>query len=231
MASGARGQRILVVDDEPDIRDLLALALEEGGYRVDTVATARAALDAIRTAPPDLLVLDLMLPDTPGNDVCRYLRSQPETAALLILMLTAKSEQVDRIVGFEIGADDYMTKPFSPRELVLRVRALLRRRGGAEPSTQRLEHRDVCVDLVRHRSFSVGRELQLTSKEFQLLAALLRRPGRVLTREGLLREIWGSDITVTPRTIDTHMKRLREKLGPRADLVETVRGVGYRLAE
>src|SRR5690606_23166232 len=145
-----------------------------------------------------------------------------------VLMLTAKGEEVDRIVGFELGADDYVTKPFSPRALVLRVRALLRRRAGPAADGPRLERGVVRLDLERHRCFVAGEEVALTAKEFQLLATLMRRAGRVLTRERLLDEVWGSDVTVTLRTIDTHLKRLREKLGPGGELIETVRGVGYR---
>lgn len=225
-------QRILVVDDEPDLQDLVRLALSDAGYQVDTVADGRSALAEVRKAPPDLLVLDLMLPDLPGTEVCRQLRREAECADLPILMLTAKSDEVDRIVGFELGADDYVTKPFSPRELALRVRALLRRKSGTEAETGgALERGALRLDLERHRCFVSNSEIRLTAKEFQLLATLMRRPGRVLTRERLLDDVWGSDVTVTLRTIDTHLKRLREKLGLGGDLIETVRGVGYRLSE
>jgi two-component system phosphate regulon response regulator PhoB len=223
--------RILVVDDEPDILDLVRLSLAEAGFAVETAATGQEALERLRRATPDLAVLDLMLPDMSGTEVCRFIRSRPELTDVLVLMLTAKGEEVDRIVGFELGADDYVTKPFSPRELVLRVRALLRRRAGAAAERNLLERDGISVDLDRHRCFVEGEEVGLTAKEFQLLATLMRRPGRVLTRERLLDEIWGSDVTVTMRTIDTHLKRLREKLGKGGDLIETVRGVGYRFAE
>ena len=224
-------ERILVVDDEPDLQDLVQLALSEAGYDVDTAASGRSALEKVQHKPPDLMVLDLMLPDMPGTDVCRHLRGRPATEDLPILMLTAKSEEVDRIVGFELGADDYVTKPFSPRELTLRVRALLRRRTGTRADESQLEHRGIQLDLERHRCSAAGREIRLTAKEFRLLATLMSRPGHVLTRERLLERAWGSDITVTLRTIDTHLKRLREKLGPIGDAIETVRGVGYRIAE
>ncbi|HTY17784.1 MAG TPA: response regulator transcription factor [Myxococcota bacterium] len=223
--------RILVVDDEPDLLDLVRLSLAEAGFAVETAGSGAQALELLRRAAPDLVVLDLMLPDMPGTEVCRFIRSRPETAEVLVLMLTAKSEEVDRIVGFELGADDYVTKPFSPRELVLRVRALLRRRAGTGGERNLLERDDVRVDLDRHRCWVGGEEIGLTAKEFQLLATLMRRPGRVLTRERLLDEIWGSDVTVTMRTIDTHLKRLREKLGRGGDLIETVRGVGYRFSD
>ena len=224
-------ERILVVDDEPDLQDLVHLALSDSGYEVETVANGRAALDRVAQHAPDLLILDLMLPDMPGTEVCRHLRGRAASENLPILMLTAKSEEVDRIVGFELGADDYVTKPFSPRELALRVRALLRRRGASPTAEGAIAHHDVQLDLERHRCTVDGSEIRLTAKEFQLLATLMRRPGHVLTRERLLEDVWGSDVTVTLRTIDTHLKRLREKLGPGGDLIETVRGVGYRLAE
>ena len=224
-------ERILVVDDEPDLRDLVQLTLCEAGYDVDTAASGRDALAKVEQTPPDLMVLDLMLPDMPGTEVCRHLRGHAATEDLPILMLTAKSEEVDRIVGFELGADDYVTKPFSPRELALRVRALLRRRGPGSVDDDLLEHRGIQLDLERHRCSAAGENVRLTAKEFRLLATLMRRPGHVLTRERLLEHAWGSDITVTLRTIDTHLKRLREKLGPAGKAIETVRGVGYRIAE
>ena len=223
--------RILVCDDEPDILDLVRLSLSEAGFAVETASSGQDAIDKLRRAAPDLAVLDLMLPDMSGTEVCRFIRTRPELADVLVLMLTAKGEEVDRIVGFELGADDYVTKPFSPRELVLRVRALLRRRAGTGGERNLLERDAVSVDLDRHRCFVEGEEIGLTAKEFQLLATLMRKPGRVLTRERLLDEIWGSDVTVTMRTIDTHLKRLREKLGKGGDLIETVRGVGYRFTE
>jgi two-component system phosphate regulon response regulator PhoB len=176
-------------------------------------------------------VLDLMMPDLSGNDVCRQIRSDGALADLPIVMLTAKSEEVDRVVGFELGADDYVAKPFSPRELVLRVKAVLRRRSATSAAAAGLEHGALRVDTGRHRCFVHGEEVELTAKEFKLLATLMSRPGRVLSRERLLDEVWGSEITVTTRTIDTHLKRLREKLGAAGELIETVRGVGYRFAE
>ncbi len=198
---------------------------------METASNGRDAIAKAEHQVPDLMVLDLMLPDMPGTDVCRHLRGQAATEDLPILMLTAKANEVDRIVGFELGADDYVTKPFSPRELALRVRALLRRRGAAPSEESRVDHRGIEVDLERHRCSVDGREVRLTAKEFRLLATLMRRPGFVLTRERLLDEVWGTGVTVTLRTIDTHLKRLREKLGPSGDAIQTVRGVGYRIAE
>jgi len=172
-----------------------------------------------------------MLPDLSGTELCARVRVDQRLAALPIIMLTAKSEEIDRVVGLELGADDYVTKPFSPRELALRVRAVLRRRAPTGEEARVLEHGALRVDPDSHRASVDGREITLTAKEFQLLVALMGRPGRVMTRERLLDEVWGSDITVTSRTIDTHLKRLREKLGRAGDLIETVRGVGYRFAE
>jgi two-component system phosphate regulon response regulator PhoB len=223
--------RILVVDDEPDLLELVRFNLSQAGFQVETATSGRAALDQLKTSLPDLLVLDLMLPDISGNDICRQVRNDPAMGELPIVMLTAKSEEVDRVVGFELGADDYVPKPFSPRELMLRVRAVLRRRSAAASPSVIIEKGCLRVDPERHRCFVEGQEVDLTAKEFRLLSTLMARPGRVMTRERLLDEVWGSEITVTSRTIDTHLKRLREKLGPAGDLIETVRGVGYRFAE
>jgi two-component system phosphate regulon response regulator PhoB len=223
--------RILVVDDEPDLVELVRFNLKESGYQVESARSGRDALEQLRRKPPDLLVLDLMLPDVPGTEICRQVRADSRLQALPVLMLTAKSEEVDRIVGFELGADDYLTKPFSPRELTLRVRALLRRSSGPEDLQKVLSLGSIQLDVDQYRCRVEGAEVSLTAKEFRLLETLMRRPGRVMTRERLLDEVWGSDITVTARTIDTHLKRLREKLGSAGSLIETVRGIGYRFAE
>jgi two-component system phosphate regulon response regulator PhoB len=223
--------RVLVVDDEPDLLELVRVNLSQSGYTVETAASGSEALAALRRAPPDVMVLDLMLPDLSGTELCARVRADQRLTGLPIIMLTAKSEEIDRVVGLELGADDYVTKPFSPRELALRVRAVLRRRAPAGEEARVFEHGDLRVDPDSHRATVSGREISLTAKEFQLLVALMGRPGRVMTRERLLDEVWGSDITVTSRTIDTHLKRLREKLGKAGDLIETVRGVGYRFAE
>jgi len=224
-------ERILVVDDEPDLLELVRVNLAESGFQVEATTSGREVLERVRRSPPDLLVLDLMMPDVAGTDICRQIRATPELADLPIIMLTAKAEELDRVVGFELGADDYVTKPFSPRELALRVRAVLRRGRGAAAEGRILEKGELRVDVERHRCFVDGGEIELTSKEFALLSELMSRPGRVLTRDRLLELVWGSDITVTSRTIDTHLKRLREKLGQAGPLIETVRGVGYRFAE
>lgn len=223
--------RILAVDDEPDLLELVRVGLTQAGYSVETASTGKEALTALRRAAPDLLVLDVMLPDLTGIELCSRIRADQRLASVPIIMLTAKSEEIDRVVGLEVGADDYITKPFSPRELALRVRAVLRRRTAPDDRLRVVEHGALRVDPEAHRVSVAGVEIVLTAKEFQLLLALMTRPGRVMTRERLLDEVWGSDITVTSRTIDTHLKRLREKLGDAGSMVETVRGVGYRFAD
>jgi two-component system phosphate regulon response regulator PhoB len=222
---------ILVVDDEPDLRELVRFNLDQAGYRVETASSGREALQALRRSPPDLVVLDLMLPDISGTELCRKIRLDAELADLPVIMLTAKAAEVDRVVGFELGADDYVTKPFSPRELALRVAAVLRRRYADATPDRVLENGAIRLDVARHRCMVNGAEAALTAKEFELLRELMSRPGRVVTRETLLERVWGSNVNVTPRTIDTHLKRLREKLGPAGESVETVRGVGYRFSE
>jgi len=224
-------KKILVIDDEPDLRELVRVNLAQAGYSVETASSGCEALQVIRRSAPDLVVLDLMLPDISGTELCRKIRSDPELAEILVIMLTAKATEVDRVVGFELGADDYVTKPFSPRELALRVAAVLRRRFADSETEQALEQGAILLDAARHRCTVSGTETSLTAKEFNLLWELMSRPGRVVTRDRLLERVWGSDVTVTPRTIDTHLKRLREKLGHAGDSIETVRGVGYRFSD
>jgi two-component system phosphate regulon response regulator PhoB len=221
---------ILVVDDEPDIRELVRFNLAQAGFDVRTASTGQEALDELARKRPDLVVLDLMLPDHSGSEICRRIRGKMDTAKLPVIMLTARSEEVDRVVGFELGADDYVTKPFSPRELVLRIQAVLRR-SREDDASGPLVHGSLDLDPERFRCRVAGRPVDLTAKEFGLLEALMRRPGRVLSRDKLLSEVWGDDIAVTLRTIDTHMKRLREKLGEAGSLIDTVRGVGYRFRD
>ncbi len=222
---------ILVVDDEPDIRKLVELNLSREGFDVVAVDRGEAALDAARRHRPQLLVLDLMLPDLSGTEVCRRLRSDPELADIPVLMLTARSEEIDRVVGFEVGADDYVTKPFSVRELVLRVRAILRRHPSGETEPEQIHRDGLVIDVSAHRVWVAGEELQLTATEFKLLLNLARSAGRVRTRGQLLQEVWDMPPHLNTRTVDTHVKRLREKLGPVSELIQTVRGVGYRFAE
>jgi two-component system, OmpR family, phosphate regulon response regulator PhoB len=224
------GNRILVVDDEPDLVELIRFNLVSAGFRVEVATSGSAALASLRRSPPDLMVLDLMLPDIDGTELCRRVRADRDLTQLPIIMLTAKAEEVDRIVGLELGADDYVTKPFSTRELALRVKAVLRRRSPEGESEVPLEHAQLRLEPETHRCYLEGSDVPLTAKEFSLLQALMSRPGRVMTRERLLDEVWGRDVTVTTRTVDTHLKRLREKLGGAGELIETVRGVGYRFA-
>lgn len=227
-------QRILVVEDERDLIDLLSWNLSKEGYAVDLATTGTMALERLKERKPDLVLLDLMLPDVPGTDICRRVKGDPATQHIPVVMVTARSEEIDRIVGFELGADDYVTKPFSVRELLLRVKAILRRdRGsGASPAaTGTIRCGRIVVDLERHRAEVGGKDLALTALEFRLLTCLVERAGRVQTRDVLLSDVWGLDSDVETRTVDAHVKRLRRKLGPAGDAVETVRGVGYRLRE
>jgi two-component system phosphate regulon response regulator PhoB len=222
-------QDVLVVEDEQDIRDLVVHHLEREGFRCRTAATGTAALREVRARTPDLLVLDLMLPELGGLEVCRRLRADPSTAAVPIIMLTAKADEVDRVVGLEMGADDYVAKPFSPKELVARVRAVLRRTrpvAGARP----LAVGPVTLDPERHRATAGGRPLELTPKEFDLLQALLEAAGRVLSRELLLNRVWGYARAdeIESRTVDVHVRRLRAKLGEAGSRIATVKSVGYR---
>ncbi len=219
---------ILVVDDERDILDLLVHHLESGGFSVITAETGEEALAQARTRHPAAILLDVMLPDFQGTDVLRLLRQEPATRSIPIILLTARGEEVDRVVGFELGADDYVVKPFSPREIVLRVQALLRRSAPADAADTVREAHGIRLDPTRHEVSVEGSRLELTATEFRLLEYLMTRPGRVLSRVQLLEEVWGSDVFVTDRTVDTHVKRLRSKLESAASAVETVRGVGYR---
>ena len=224
-------ERILLVDDEPDLLELVRVNLDQAGYRVETAEDGREALAALRRSPPDLVILDLMLPDVSGTEICRQVRADQRLSEIPIIMLTAKADEVDRVVGLEMGADDYVTKPFSPRELTLRVRAVLRRKSSGTHPPRTLSHGTLSIDPERHRCTVNDAEVPLTAKEFELLRNLMERPGRVMTRDRLLEEVWGADVVVTTRTIDTHMKRLREKLGAASDAIETIRGVGYRFQE
>jgi two-component system phosphate regulon response regulator PhoB len=224
---------VLVVDDEADIRNLVAINLKREGFEVLTAATGQEGLDLAQANPVALVVLDLMLPDIQGTEVCRRLRAIPSTAEVPVLMLTARTEEIDRVVGFEVGADDYVTKPFSVRELVLRVRAILRRAPGreVEGEEQHMSVGPLRIDVPAHRVWVNDEELALTATEFKLLVTLVQRTGRVQSRGQLLQDVWDMPPDLNTRTVDTHIKRLREKLGPGANMVETVRGVGYRFVQ
>ncbi len=220
---------ILIVEDEQDVLDLVAYHLKKAGYHTVTARDGATGLAKARDLLPALVVLDLMLPQLEGTEVCKRLRADPRTAHLPILMLTAKAAEVDRILGLELGADDYVTKPFSPRELVLRIKSILGRVKGR--TSEVLKHGDLVVDLAKHAVSLKDKHLELTATEFKLLATLLERRGRVQTRDSLLADVWGYEGDVDTRTVDTHVRRLREKLGKAADAIETVRGVGYRFTE
>jgi two-component system phosphate regulon response regulator PhoB len=223
--------RILVIEDERDLQKVLEFNLVQAGHEVVTTTHGRMGLTLARERQPEIVVLDLMLPDLPGTEVCKALRKDPATAGVLVLMLTAKGEEVDRIVGFEIGADDYVVKPFSVRELLLRIDALLRRGKDRVKNDHPVEFGCLRIDREAHRVWVEGEEIELTALEFKLLSTLLERKNRVQSRGSLLSDVWGIEADITTRTVDTHVKRLREKLGAAGDYVETVRGVGYRFAE
>ena len=223
-------QRVLIVEDEPDIRELLVFHLEREGYQI---TKARSGVEAVRlahTAPPDLVLLDLMLPEMDGLEVCRRLRRDPVTQAIPIVMLTARGDEVDRVLGLELGADDYVVKPFSPRELVARIRAVLRR-ARPLPGVAPLTAGRLSIDPAAHTVTVGGAPVTLTRKEFDLLRALVEARGRVLSREFLLDHVWGYTAAgeIESRTVDVHVRRLRQKLGPEGRRIGTVTGVGYRL--
>ncbi len=223
---------VLLVDDERDLLSLLDFNLRAAGFETLLATTGEQALAHLRRRVPDLVVLDLMLPDVQGTEVCRQIKADPRTKHVPVVMLTAKGEEVDRVVGFELGADDYVTKPFSVRELVLRLQAVLRRAGPARAHERPPDSvGPIRVDVDAHRVFVDGGEIQLTPLEFRLLATFMARLGRVQSRDQLLEDVWGMSSELETRTVDTHVKRLREKLGSGRDLLETVRGVGYRLVE
>jgi two-component system phosphate regulon response regulator PhoB len=222
---------ILIVEDEKDVVDLLTLNLRKaGGFIVSTAADGGTGLTKAREENPTLIILDLMLPKMPGLEVCKILKTDPATRHIPILMLTARAEEIDRIVGLEFGADDYVVKPFSPREVILRIKAILRR-GTAEPEDDRLSAGPITIDPTRHRVSIEGKPIELTSLEFRLLRTLMQRRGRVQERDRLLNDVWGYESVIDTRTVDTHVRRLREKLGKAGEVIETVRGFGYRLRE
>ena len=220
--------KILVVDDEPDALEILGFKLKEAGFTPLFAKDGAKAVALARSDHPALIVLDLMLPEIDGLEVCKILRRDPGTAAIPILMLTARAGEMDRVLGLELGADDYVTKPFSPRELVLRIRKLLARVKAAEEPVARLRFGALEIDVPKHRVAVAGAAVTLTATEFRLLEILARRRGRVQTRDRLLQDVWGYDNPIDSRTVDPHMRRLREKIGSAADYLETIRGVGYR---
>jgi two-component system, OmpR family, phosphate regulon response regulator PhoB len=222
---------ILIIEDEKDIVDLIEYHLKQSGFSVISALDGPAGLEKAKKKRPNLIILDLMLPEMDGKDICRALKSDPLTQSIPILMLTAKAEETDRLIGFELGADDYVTKPFSPKELVLRVKAILRRKEVDHEGEKIIRIGDLLIDIDRHQISIKKSPVRLTSTEFKLLVELASKRGRVLTREHLLDRVWGYTYEGYARTVDTHVRRLREKLGSLGDSVETIRGVGYRFRE
>jgi DNA-binding response OmpR family regulator len=226
----ASGKTILIVEDERDVVDLLAFSLRKAGFAISTAMDGAAGLEKARSEKPAFIILDLMLPKMPGLEICKIVKSDPATRQIPIMMLTAKAEEIDRIVGLEFGADDYVTKPFSPREVILRIKAILRRAEGS-PADECLSAGPIAIDPARHEVSIAGKRVNLTSLEFKLLRMLMQRRGRVQTRDRLLNDVWGYESIIDTRTVDTHVRRLRKKLGKAANAIESVRGFGYRLRE
>lgn len=225
-------KKILIVEDERDILQLVKMYLEKEGFRVLTASTGSEGLKLTKSEKPDLIILDLMLPEIDGLEVCKRLRSAPDTAMLPIIMLTAKAEESDTVIGLELGADDYVTKPFSPKALVARVKAMFRRIDRSQRETQTVyRYGPVVMDLSRHEVTVRDKEVPLTAKEFGLLEHLLRNPGRVLTREVLLNSVWGYDYFGTTRTVDVHVRRLKQKIAELDEAILSVKSLGYKLKE
>ena len=223
---------VLVIEDEPDIRKTIDYNLSKESFKVIQAASIEEGEKSLASNKIDVIILDLMLPDGSGLTLCRDIKSEPKTKNIPVIILTAKTEEVDRVVGFELGADDYVTKPFSVRELILRVKAILKRGVSIEKNTEDAEHSfgELTINYEEHQAYINGHEIFLTALEFKLLKHLIKRKGRVQTRDQLLEDVWGYSSTVTTRTVDTHIKRLREKLGLVGDHIQTIRGVGYRFS-
>lgn len=230
-------QTILVVDDEDNIRELVAYNLKAEGFSVEEAATGEQALESCKAQKPALVLLDIMLPDIDGLEVCTRLKRDPATSTIPIIMITAKSEEVDKVLGLEMGADDYITKPFGVREMLARVKALIRRSNKAEPPAadnggeSQLSAAGITIDVNSYKAYRMDKPLQLTLKEFELLNALIANRGKVLTRDYLLDTIWGYEYYGETRTVDVHIRHLRKKLEDEGTLIETVRGVGYRFSQ
>ena len=222
--------KIYIVEDEPDIRETLEYNFSNEGFEVFTAPDGEEALSNIKKVLPDVLILDLMLPGVSGLDVCKSIRADDDIRDMSIIMLTAKGEEIDRVIGFELGADDYVTKPFSVRELILRVKVLLKKQRESLVENKLVTFGPIRIDLDAHELKINDKEIVLTALEFKLLQHLVKRKGRVQTREQLLGDVWGYSAEVTTRTVDTHIKRLREKLGNTSEYIQTIRGVGYRFS-
>ena len=223
---------VLVIEDEPDIRKTIDYNLSKESFKVTQASSIEEGEKALAANKIDVIILDLMLPDGSGLTLCRDIKSEPNTKHIPVIILTAKTEEVDRVVGFELGADDYVTKPFSVRELILRVKAILKRGVSTEKNTDDIEDSfgELTINYEEHQAYISGQEISLTALEFKLLKHLINRKGRVQTRDQLLEDVWGYSSNVTTRTVDTHIKRLREKLGSVGDHIQTIRGVGYRFS-
>ncbi len=224
-------QKILVVDDEADIVELLEYNLERAGFEVVSANDGPTAIELTKKERPDLIILDIMLPSMEGTEVCKILKKDAAAANTPVIMLTAKGEEIDRIEGLELGADDYITKPFSPRELMLRVRAILKRGTPNQEGVKSLKFGSLFIDIDRSKATSDNKPLKLTATEFKILVELAKAKGRVLSRDNILDRVWGIDCYITDRAVDTHIRRLREKLGKAGRYIETVRGFGYRFSE
>jgi two-component system phosphate regulon response regulator PhoB len=223
--------KVLVIEDDPDILEVLDYNLTEKGHKVTLTSKGVDGLRIAKDTKPDVVLLDLMLPDIPGTDVCKAIKSDPSLNNVRVMMLTAKGEEIDRVVGFELGAEDYVVKPFSVRELLLRIQAVVRRAGIETEAPRTIEFGSLKIDRQAHRVWAAEDEVELTALEFKLLVTLFERKNRVQTRSALLTDVWGIEADITTRTVDTHVKRLREKLGSAGEYIETVRGVGYRFAD
>jgi len=223
---------VLVIEDEPDIRKTIDYNLSKESFKVTQASSIEEGEKALASNKIDVIILDLMLPDGSGLTLCRDIKSEPNTKHIPVIILTAKTEEVDRVVGFELGADDYVTKPFSVRELILRVKAILKRGVSAQKDIKDAEDSfgELTINYEEHQAYINGQEISLTALEFKLLKHLINRKGRVQTRDQLLEDVWGYSSNITTRTVDTHIKRLREKLGSVGDHIQTIRGVGYRFS-
>jgi two-component system, OmpR family, phosphate regulon response regulator PhoB len=223
--------RILVIEDEKDLQTLLVYNLKQAGHEVFAASQGNDGLRLAREQRPDLVLLDLMLPDRSGTEVCRALKQESATRGIPVMMVTAKGEEIDRVLGFELGADDYVVKPFSVRELMLRIQVVLKRGRREEDAAPMVNFGCLAIDRDAHRVWVEGKEVELTALEFKLIVTLHDRRNRVQTRSTLLEDVWGMSAEVSTRTVDTHVKRLREKLGAASEYIETVRGVGYRFTD
>lgn len=224
-------ERILIVEDDKNISKLIKYNLDKEGFNCFTAFKSEEALEILNRFPIDLIILDIMLPDVDGFELCRMIKEEKKWKNIPIIILTAKGEEIDKVVGFQLGADDYIVKPFSPRELILRIKAVLRRGKKEEEKKEILQIGKILVNIPKHKVFINDKEIKLTPLEFKLLVTLMERKGRVQSREILLSDVWGIYTEVDTRTVDTHIKRLRQKLGKLGDLIETIVGLGYRFKE